>query len=32
MEGAVTITVTGGRIDITGLEETIGISVTGMWI
>jgi hypothetical protein len=31
MEGTVAITVTGGRISITGLEETISISVTGMW-
>ena len=26
------ITVTGGRVDITGPEEAIGISVTGIWI
>ena len=31
MEGTVAITVTGGRVGITGPEETIGISVTGMW-
>ena len=32
VEGTMAITVTGGRIDITGPEETIGISVTGVWI
>ena len=31
MEGAVAVTVTGGRVGITGPEEAIGISVTGIW-
>ena len=31
MEGAVAVTVTGGRVGITGPEEAIGMSVTGVW-
>lgn len=32
VEGVVVITVTGGRVSVTGLEETISISVTGVWM
>ena len=31
MEGAVAVTVTGGRVGVTGPEEAIGTSVTGVW-
>jgi hypothetical protein len=31
VEGAVAVTVTGGRVSVTSLEEVIGTSVTGMW-
>ena len=31
MEGAVAVTVTGGRVGVTGLEEAISTSVTGVW-
>ena len=32
VEGTVAVTVTGGRIDITGPDKTIGISVIRVWI
>ena len=31
VEGTVDITVTGGRVGITGPEEAIGMSVAGVW-
>ena len=31
MEGAVAVTVTGGRVGVTGPEEAIGMSVAGVW-
>ena len=31
VEGAVAVTVTGGRVGVTGPEEAIGTSVTGVW-
>ena len=31
MEGAVAVTVTGGRVGVTGPEEAISISVTRVW-
>jgi hypothetical protein len=31
VEGAVAVTVTGGRVSVTGLEEAISTSITGVW-
>jgi hypothetical protein len=31
VKGVMAITVTGGRVSVTGLEEAISTSVTGVW-